>query len=80
MNESIKFSIIIPFLNSEDTLEKCLKSISYQKYKNIEIIFVDNGSKDKSKSIVEKFILDNDYSCKYLYNKHAGIGKLEILG
>lgn len=78
--EEIKFSIIIPFYNSEDTLEKCLDSVVYQEYKNLEIIFIDNGSTDNSRNIVEKFCNDNSFSCKYLYDKNAGIGKLRNIG
>lgn len=48
-------SIIIPTLNSSKTLEACLLSIKKQTYKNIEIIVVDNYSKDETRSIAKKF-------------------------
>ncbi len=48
-------SIIIPTYNSEKTLEKCLRSIKNQTYKNIEIIVVDKGSKDKTVEIAKKY-------------------------
>lgn len=48
-------SIIVPTLNSEQFLEKCLKSIVNQTYKNIEIIVVDNYSTDKTRKIVSSF-------------------------
>ncbi|MEM3713489.1 MAG: glycosyltransferase [Candidatus Aenigmatarchaeota archaeon] len=47
-------SIIIPTFNSEKTIEKCLESIKSQTYKNIEIIVVDGGSKDKTVEIAQK--------------------------
>lgn len=47
-------SIIIPTRNSERTLEKCLKSIKRQNYKNIEIIIVDQESEDRTLKIAEK--------------------------
>ena len=48
-------SIIIPTKNSEKTLPSCLKSIQRQTYKNIEVIVVDNYSKDKTREIARKY-------------------------
>ena len=44
----MKFSIIIATLNNQDTLEKNLKSIKDQNYKDYEIIVIDGDSKDKT--------------------------------
>ena len=59
MNESLKrdplVSIIIPTLNSGQYLEKCLKSIKSQSYKNVEIIVVDNCSSDNTRIIATKY-------------------------
>lgn len=55
-------SIIIPTRNSERTIEKCLRSIREQTYKNIELIVVDNNSIDKTKKIAEKYA-DKVYNC-----------------
>ncbi|MHA1705898.1 MAG: glycosyltransferase [Promethearchaeota archaeon] len=48
-------SFIIPTLNSEKTLEKCLRSITEQDYPSIEIIIVDGGSKDNTINIAMKY-------------------------
>jgi glycosyltransferase involved in cell wall biosynthesis len=48
-------SIVIPTYNSEKTLEKCLKSIKNQTYKNIEVIVVDKFSKDRTVEIAKRF-------------------------
>lgn len=50
-----KVSIIIPVYNVEKYLERCLKSVASQTFKDIEIICVNDGSTDKSPSILEKF-------------------------
>lgn len=50
-----KVSIIIPVYNAENYLEQCLDSVINQSYTNIEIICVNDGSKDNSLEIVEKF-------------------------
>ena len=44
-------SIVITTKNEESNIEKCLKSILQQTYRNIEIIVVDNNSTDQTKSI-----------------------------
>lgn len=50
-----KLSIIVPVYNVEDYVEECIKSLIQQKYKNIEIIIVNDGSKDNSLLICEKY-------------------------
>ena len=52
-----KVSILIPTLNAEGVLEKCLKSIEMQNYpkKNIEIVIADGGSTDKTLEIAKKY-------------------------
>ena len=47
-------SVIIPIYNSESYLEKCIKNILEQSYKNLQIIFVNDGSTDKSLEICKK--------------------------
>jgi len=48
-------SIIIPTKNSSRTIEKCLKSLKEQTYKNIEIIIVDGFSSDNTCDIIQKY-------------------------
>lgn len=47
--------IVIPVYNAEKTLKKCVKSIQKQTYKNWKIVLVDDGSKDKSGALCDKF-------------------------
>ena len=51
----MKFSIIIPVYNVEKYIERCLLSILKQDYSDYEIIVVDDGSKDRSGAICDKF-------------------------
>lgn len=62
MNNNTLVSIIITTKNSSEFIGNCLKSIKYQSYKNIEIIIVDNNSKDDTKKIALKYT-------KLLFNK-----------
>lgn len=48
-------SIIIPVYNSEKYLKKCLDSILESSYRNLEIICINDGSRDKSLEILEKY-------------------------
>ena len=47
-------SIIIPIYNVEQYLDRCIKSVINQTYKNIEIILVDDGSTDKCPEICDQ--------------------------
>lgn len=48
-------SVIIPTKNSGKTLAKCLTSLKNQTYSNIEVVVVDNFSKDKTRDIAKSF-------------------------
>ncbi len=48
----IAVSVIVPVFNGEATIERCIKSISEQSLRNIEIIVVDDGSADSTNSII----------------------------
>lgn len=56
-------SIVIPMYNCENTINNVLNSINDFIGKcdeNVEVICVDDGSKDSTASIVEEFIKNND--------------------
>lgn len=57
----IKVSVIIPVYNMAQYLEECLDSIVRQTLKEIEVIAVDDGSKDCSLSILKKYADIYDY-------------------
>ncbi len=50
-----KISIIIPVYNVEKYLERCLQSVINQTYQNLEIIIVNDGTKDNSQQIIDRF-------------------------
>lgn len=52
---NLKVSIIVPIYNVEGYLEQCITSILRQTYTNLEILLIDDGSKDNSRSIIEQY-------------------------
>ena len=50
-----KVSIIIPVYNVEKYIERCLESISKQKYKDFEVIIINDGSTDKTLDIINRY-------------------------
>ena len=52
MNENPLVSIIVPVYNGETFLKECVDSILNQTYKNIELILINDGSKDNSAQII----------------------------
>lgn len=47
-----KISVIVPAYNCQDTIERCIKSIQNQTYKNLEIIVINDGSTDNTESVL----------------------------
>ncbi len=50
-----KISVIVPVFNSYNLLRKCLDSIRFQTYSNLEVICVNDGSTDESLSVLEEY-------------------------
>lgn len=74
-----KISVIIPVYNVENYLRQCVDSVIEQTYLNIEIILVDDGSKDTSGDIC------NEYASKYdfiitIHKKNEGLGMARNTG
>ena len=72
MNNNPLISIVVPVYNVEFWLPKCIKSLLCQTYKNIEIILVDDGSKDKSPKICDDFS-KKDKRIKVIHQKNQGV-------
>ena len=75
-----KVSVIVPVYNVEKYVEKCIKSLVDQTLQEIEIIAVDDGSKDGSKSIVNNYIKKYPDKIKYLYKENGGLSSARNFG
>lgn len=70
--ENPLISIIVPVYNVEKYLRQCLESLINQTYKNIEIICINNGSKDKSSEILVEFA-QKDSRIKIITQEKSGV-------
>ncbi len=69
-----KVSIIIPVYNSENYIKRCLDSIVNQTYKNVEVIAIDDGSKDKSLNILKEYKTNYSF-IKVFSQQNNGVAK-----
>lgn len=72
-------SIIIPIYNAEKYLRSCIDSVLAQTYTNIEVILVNDGSKDTSGEICEKYRL-LDTRIKVIQLENGGVSKARNTG
>ena len=74
-----EISVIIPFYNGEKYIEQCLNSIINQTYRNIKIYCIDDGSTDKSKDVIKKYVQIDKRIC-YIYKQNGGVSSARNLG
>ena len=77
MNERI--SIIVPVFNVEKYIERCVKSIENQSYRNLEIILVDDESPDRCPQICDEYA-KRDERIKVLHKKNGGLSDARNAG
>lgn len=72
-------SIIVPVYNVEKYLEKCVKSIINQSYRNLEIILVDDGSADLSGELCDK-LAEEDSRIHVIHRENVGVTSARRVG
>ena len=65
-------SIIIPVFNSQNYIAQTLQSCLIQTYESIEIVIVNDGSKDRSESIIFETLKDALQNLNYTYQSNQG--------
>lgn len=66
-------SVIVPVYNGAAYLAESIESILSQSFKNFELIVINDGSKDNSEEVIQKFL--NDPRVKYVRQKNMGLAK-----
>ena len=72
-------SIIIPVYNVSSFIEKCIKSVVDQSFRDFECIIVNDGTKDNSIELIEE-IIKLDKRFKVFHQKNQGQGMARNLG
>lgn len=76
--KEIKVSVIVPFYNVEKYIERAIESVLEQSLKDIEIIIVNDGSKDNSEKLIEKYL--EDKRIIYIKQENKGLGAARNTG
>lgn len=72
MNQNYKISIIVPAYNVEKYIEQCLRSLMNQSYKNLEILVVNDGSKDRTAEIIKQLV-EEDARILFIDQENKGV-------
>lgn len=72
LTQSPKISIIVPIYNAEKYLSRCIKSILNQSFLDFELLLINDGSRDYSGSICDKYS-NNDQRITVLHTENKGV-------
>ena len=75
----MKFSVVLPTFNAENSIKKTLSSLKEQIYQNFEVIIIDDGSTDNTSSICKEFV-NKDIRFIYEFQSNAGVSKARNRG
>lgn len=73
------FSVIIPVYNTEDYLERCIQSFLKQKFKDYEMILVNDGSTDSSGAICDNYAAEYSH-IRVVHKKNGGLSSARNAG
>lgn len=68
-----KISVIIPAYNVENYIEKTLKSLTIQTFKDFEVIIVNDGSTDNTENKINSILRNADFQWKLLNQQNQGV-------
>jgi len=74
-----RISVIVPAYNIEKELERCLDSIAAQTYGNVEIVVVNDGSKDGTGEIIDRYAA-KDGRVVAIHKENGGVTSARLAG
>lgn len=78
MSFTPKYSVVVPVYNRPDELRELLQSLTQQTWKNFEVIIVEDGSTNRSDSVVDEF--RDKLHIEYIFKPNSGPGPSRNLG
>ncbi|MGN0999226.1 MAG: glycosyltransferase family 2 protein [Faecousia sp.] len=79
MAQRIKYSVIVPIFNSEQTLSRCLESLVMQGRDDVQVVAVNDGSTDCSEKILLEFAAKHPI-VDYVYQDNGGVSRARNRG
>lgn len=77
---SVSVSVIVPVYNVEKYLDECLSSLVNQTLSELEIIVVNDGTKDNSQSIIDHYVKQYPNKVVSLIKENGGLGDARNYG
>lgn len=70
--EAYKISVIVPVYNVENYILRCVESLTAQRWENLEILLVNDGSKDSSGAICDQLAREDD-RIRVIHKENGGL-------
>lgn len=74
-----KVSVIIPAYNAEPYIEQCVNSVLYQTLEDIEIIFINDGSTDRTGEVLEQLVVGHP-NARVIHQENKGLYRTREIG
>lgn len=73
LDKNYSIDVIVPAFNAENTIERCLNSLLNQRYENLRVIVIDDGSSDNTNSIVSEICKKSNGKALLVTQQNAGV-------
>lgn len=69
----MRISLIIPVYNAETTLAAMFQSLSAQSFRDFDVVFVDDGSTDRTPELLRDFVAESGTQCRIVRQENRGV-------